>query len=156
MVCFGVCVCLCALTPSGVSFCPFGKQIAVTRGSGAHAAVHVLSLPQALDTKLTPLYQFPLPHTRSCAFIGLAEHTQSLLLTAQTQGAETDRHLMVSVWKQETFHDKPITLMQSVNIDFPLMDSYAVNAAQFCDMIIDPSSSMKFVLLTHRYVVRCI
>ncbi len=133
-----------------MSFCPFGRQLAVTRGSGAHAAVHLLSLPQGLDTKLTPLYQFPLPHARACAFIGSAQHARSLLMTAQTQGAETDRHLMVSVWKQESFHDKPITLMQSVNIDFPLMDNYAVNGPQFCDMIIDPSTSMKFVLLTHR------
>jgi hypothetical protein len=93
---------------------------------------------------------------QSAAFLHSSGLSQELVVTTQLvpntgdSSGTNDTQRMVSVWSQETFHDKPLTLLQSVNVSFPLIASLSEDGSYHADMLVDPTKHKGFILLSHR------
>lgn len=146
----------------GAEFCSDGLQLIVTAGEGAHSSVYILKLPDVSsmaslhDRKmdLSQVFHIPMAHLQSAGFLHSPGMDQELVVTAQLV-LEQSNQMLLSVWSQENFHDKPLTLKQSVNVSFPLIGS-SNSDGYHSDMIMDPSKKRGFVLLSHRYALHCI
>lgn len=142
----------------GIEFCSDGVQIIVSAGEGAHSSMFIYKLPVGGDMDrlhshkldLEQVFHIPMANLQSASFLHSSGLAQELVVTAQLVSAAGNQ-VMISVWSQENFHDKPLNLRQSVNVSFPVIASLGDGGDGYhADMIVDPTQRRGFILLSHR------
>lgn len=142
----------------GVEFCSDGLQLLVTAGEGAHSSMFIYRLPSQSEMttlhehhfELHRLFHIPMAYLQSASFLHSSGMSQELVVTTQLV-PDSENQRKVSVWSQESFHDKPLTHLQSVTLTFPLIASLGDAGEGYqSDMIVDPRRQKGFVLLSHR------
>ncbi len=145
----------------GFEFSPNGSQIVFAIGAGAHSSVNIFNLPSLkdIDRKLETMTPFSVFHLDSLNLVSFLKcnllQPNPFVVTAQNSydsSNPSELHVLVSVWRQESFHDKPLKLQQSINVLFPIALSNIGNPLSYrIGMTVDCSEDRRYLLLSHRY-----